>query len=138
MNKEKTIKEYQCSGCVLGEYPECYEQDHSGIGCKAHCAGTIASGIGRLFLGLPTGFNRVGFNEKTKIWIFDSYSDLEEKWVYDKFNVPVWKYVNEHKHTLVRVFLPRINHSEIHIILEDCKDKINCLEIDQADIEEMD
>ena len=35
-------------------------------------------------------------------------------------------------------FMPRRNESFIHIFLEKCIDKINCLEISQQDVDEMD
>lgn len=60
MTTEEMIKNYQCSGCVGSEFPDCYETEGEDIGCSKHCAGTTFSDIGRVFLGLPKGFTRLG------------------------------------------------------------------------------
>lgn len=134
-DKQKiAIEDYQCSGCVSGSDIECFEKgDH--LECGKHSSGTICSGIGHIFLGMPTGFDRSGPFKDMKIKIFDSF---EKGWCYDKFNIPVWKYKNENNHILVRGILPRINQPFLHIFLEDCLNKIACLEITKEDIELMD
>jgi hypothetical protein len=91
---------------------------------------------------MPTGFNRLGKMqgkpEYLKINIFESYAHLNSIWGYDKFNIPCWKYCDEDGNTIVRGLCPRRNEPFLHVILEDCRDKINCLEITKEDIERMD
>ena len=137
---KKTIKSaieaYQCSGCVCGNDVKCFKPNmNGGIGCGGHNAGTLISGIGQIFLGLPKGFNRLGKDSTLKPHIYEKFSDSD--WTYDIFNVPTWKYLQD-GHTFVRGMMPRINSSFIHIFLEDCRDKINCIEITPDVIDRMD
>jgi hypothetical protein len=137
MKKEKeAIEEYQCSGCVVGGDTSCYEpSENGGVGCSKHHAGTF-SATGNFYLGLPKGFCRLGEFRKMKPNIFKTFES--SSWDYDKWNIPAWKYRSENGHVLVRGLMPRINEPFLHIFLEDCMDKINCLEITQKDIDEMD
>lgn len=136
MKTEDAIKEYQCTGCVDGSFPECYKTDAGyGITCRKHVAGTGVSFIGKIFLGMPTGFNRLGMAEKTELHIFEDYTEDVK---YDKFNVPVWKYLDKHGNTLVRGLRPRINDPFVHVILGNHLDKIDCREISQEEIDAMD
>ena len=64
------------------------------------------------------------------------YEDNEN--YYDMFNIPVWKYLDEHGNTLVRGIMPRRNEPFLHIYIGNCIDKINCLEITKQNIDEMD
>ena len=57
---------------------------------------------------------------------------------YDQFNVPVWKYLNEHGHTLVRGLSPRTNVPFIHVHLYDCMKDVNCMEVSQEMLDGMD
>lgn len=82
---------------------------------------------------MPKGFNRVGPQEKLEINIFPSLGDQ-----YNAFNVPTWKHLNANGHTIVRGMMPRRNQTFLHIFLENCIDKINCLEITDNEIDEMD
>ena len=136
-NVKKAIEEYQCSGCISGHNIECFgESESGGCGCGKHYAGTmVLPMIGKIFLGMPKGFNRLGEFVNAKPSIFEKF---EDGWGYNKFNYPVWKYLNENGHTVVRGLCPRINVPFIHIFLEDCREKIDCLEITDADIKEMD
>ena len=137
MTPEQAIQAYQCPGCVNGPYPDCFEKDVGGVQCVSHCAGTMISGIGSIFLGLPKGFHRKGPCNDTKIWIFESLS--RSFWMpYDKFNVPVWKHLDKHGSTVIRGICPQTNDPWIHIFLEDCMSFIDCIEITEADINEMD
>ena len=131
------IEEYQCSGCVAGSDIECFESNNTGgIGCGKHHAGTIITGIGNIFLGMPTGFNRLGENRKLKPNVYENFESSE--WEYDMWNIPVWKHLSKDGHTFVRGIMPRRNEPFIHIFLENCIDKIDCLEISQSDIDGMD
>ena len=127
------IEEYQCPGCVSGCDISCFQKAEYSDGCGKHLAGTMGTGIGKFFLGMPKGFNRLG-DTKLGIDIFEVYTDDS----YDMWNIPVWKFRNEFGHTLVRGMMPRRNEPFLHIYLEDCLDKINCLEISQDDINGMD
>ena len=134
----RAIEDYQCPGCVVGSDTSCFEPSVSGVGCGKHTAGTniFTTELKIIFLGMPVGFNRLGFFDRMIPYIFSSFKDCE--WKYDMFNIPVWKYLNENGHTLVRGLMPRINTPFLHIYLEDCMESINCYEIKESDLEEMD
>lgn len=134
--KGEAIQNYQCNGCVSGPYPKCYEESRSlgEISCENHCPGTWLSGVGKIFLGLPKGFNRLGHCDKTKIFMFKKFKD---GWGYEIFNIPVWKYKDEFGNVIVRGLSPRINLPFIHIFLEDCLDEIDCELITNEMINEM-
>lgn len=133
---KKAVEEYQCSGCVCGSDTECYEGQETTLSCGKHVAGTnIFPSVGRIFLGMPKGFDRFGSCDNLKIHIFENLSD---GWDYDLFNVPVWKHLNNNGHTIVRGICPRINDPWIHIYISDCIADIDCREVTLTDIEEMD
>ena len=125
------VKKYQCPGCLFDG--SCFESSDS-LACNKHNPATYILSIGKVFLGLPKGFNRLGSCEDTKIYIFEKF---EDGWGYDKFNIPVWKHLDDGD-TIVRGISPRINETWIHIFLEDCISEINCLEITNQDINKMD
>lgn len=134
-NIEKAVTGYQCCGCVKGPAMTCYIKSDYGDGCGAHCPGTIAGGIGTVMLGIDTkGFNRVGPLKGFLPQIFEKYSELQ----YDMYNVPIWKHLNEEGHTLVRGLAPRLNQPFLHIYLEDCRDRISCVEITKDQVAAMD
>ena len=137
-NKIKNaVEEYQCPGCVCGSDISCFEKNlNSGEGCGKHVIGTMATRIGHFMPGMPVGFTRIGHEQQFKPNIYETFNS--SKWTYNKFNIPVWKYLNESGHTLVRGMMPRLNLTFIHIFLEDCRDKIDCLEITHQDIFDMD
>lgn len=131
----EVIECYQCPGCVCGMDISCYKKGE-GLACVKHVAGTrLFPYVGLIFLGLPVGFCRLGQVEETEISIFACFAD---GWGYNKFNVPVWKHLDEHGNTLVRGISPRVNQPWIHIFIGDCLNKIDCLEITSEDISEMD
>ena len=124
----QAIEQYQCSGCAVGCNISCYKKrtdNPDGIECAKHFAGTGVMSIGKIFLGMPKGFNRLGESEKTRICIYYTFSQYKG---YDTWNIPVWKYL-ENGHTFVRGISPRVNRPFIHVFLEDCMEKINCTEI---------
>lgn len=136
-NAKNAIENYQCSGCVYGSDISCFtSNENGGVGCGKHHAGTMVIGIGQIFLGMPKGFDRLGFDNAMKPNIYKSFEECE--WKFNKFNIPVWKYLNEEGHTLVRGICPRRSYPFIHIYLENCIDKIDCLELTKEDIEGMD
>ena len=110
---QKAIEKYQCSGCVAGHGISCFKPNEisGGVGCGKHLAGTLIMGIGSIFLGLPKGFNRLGLSDKMKPIIFNNIKEfIESDWgEYNKFNVPVWKHLDNNGYTLVRGFMPRKN-----------------------------
>jgi hypothetical protein len=128
------VEEYQCPGCVGGgPKATCYlaPSDCLGHACDSHVPGTtILPGGGRIFLGMPKGFNKIGpvddvWYGKRRPFIFKTLQEKNELWgEYDYYNVPAWKYRNKNGHTLIRVFMPRLNNGELHIILEDCMDRV--------------
>ncbi len=133
------VEEYQCSGCVSGSDISCFKRnDTGGIGCGKHHAGTMSMGIGNIFLGMPKGFNRLGEYRMLKPNIYESFDSEDYDWDYNMWNIPVWKYLSKEGHTFVRGVMPRRNEPLIHIFLENCIDRIDCLEITQEDIDEMD
>ncbi len=138
---KKAVETYQCPGCVKGHDTKCYTpepegQGVNGFGCGDHFAGTlILPGVGKIFLGMPKGFCRLGAHDELRPRIFKTFT---EECVYDKYNVPTWKHLNKDGHTLVRGQMPRRNETFLHIYLEDCRDKIDCVEITRAEINAMD
>ena len=131
------IKEYQCSGCVLGSNPKCKtECSLGGVGCGLHRPGTFLSGVGEVFLGMPKGFNRLGVQEDLSIIIYEQFTQCEFE--FNKWNIPVWKYKSKAGHTFIRGLRPRKNEPFLYIFLEDCLSMIDCLEITEADVNYMD
>ncbi len=128
------VELYQCPGCMIGGDISCYEPYSGGQGCGKHYAGTIISSIGKIFLGLPKGFCRLGPYGDMKPRIYLVFEDDH----YNIWNVPVWKHLDEHGNTLVRGICPRTNWSFIDIILGDHRNKIECREISQKEIDAMD
>lgn len=149
MNKiEEAVNEYQCPGCSVGHYLEqgcdLYKKRPWGESCDAHRAGTTLGLSIKFFLGMPKGFNRtgVGMGDENRLML-DIFKSFDEIWdkdgkPYDHFNIPVWKHLNKRGHTLVRGLSPRNNAPFLHVILEDCMDKIDCFEVTSELMAEMD
>jgi len=126
MTKEGAVREYQCSGCRCGMDQSCGSFVGSYDGCRGHHPGIYMTGF-TLALGLPKGFNRVGMMDQettVPVRIFETFDAAVDKGEYNKYNVPVWAHVNEHGHTIVRMFQPRLSRSEVHVIMEDCLDRV--------------
>ena len=133
---KKTIEEYQCCGCVCGSDISCYEKSQSGgSGCGKHVAGTIIFPIGHILLGMPRGFNRLGKQNDLYPEVFEKF---EDGWGYNMFNEPVWKYLDKNGNTLVRGISPRTNTPFLHIFIGNHLDEINCREITEKNLNEMD
>ncbi|MFW9899770.1 MAG: hypothetical protein ACFFDY_00605 [Candidatus Thorarchaeota archaeon] len=140
----RAIAEYQCSGCICGNRPGNCARFKEDFGCSSQVAGTTASYIGRIFLGIPPLFARLGLYKEMRIWIFETWKDFVYKMEcvgekdYGILNVPVWKYKNKKGRILVKGLMPRINHPFLHIFLdESCYDKINCVIITEEDLKEL-
>ena len=125
MTPKELVEEYQCPGCLKGPYSKCYIQGND-ISCIKHVPSTYISGIGKIFLGLFKGFNRIGPCDKTLIYIFNS---IKDGWEYDILNIPTWKILDQNKNTIVRGISPRTNIPWIHIFNGNYMDKIDCYEI---------
>jgi hypothetical protein len=144
-NIKFAVEEYQCPGCISGSNTSCYKKSNNSVSCGCHMAGTAILSQGKIFLGMPKDFNRLGCSfgseQQLKIEIHEKFNE-EEVWMGDhpmgKFNVVCWKYLNEHGHTLVRGVRPRKNEPFLHIFLEDCREKIGGVEITKEEIEKMD
>ncbi len=141
---EEIIKDvvelYQCSGCTNGSDISCYEKSlDSDISCLKHSAGTMVAGLGWLQIGLPNGFNRVskGTTKIVDFYMFETFEKHNAYFEFDVFNIPVWKYLHN-GHTLIRGISPRTNTLFIQCILEDCMDKIDCLELTSEQVKAMD
>lgn len=145
---ERAINEYQCPGCSVGPYLKngcnSYKKRPWGESCDSHSPGTTMGLSIKFFLGMPVGFNRTGVGmgdeARLKLDIFESFDTVWDKdgEPYDHFNIPVWKHLNKEGHTLVRGLSPRNNTPFLHVILEDCMDRIDCFEVTEQLISEMD
>lgn len=116
----KMIKEFQCSGCTCGSSPEdgCFELsvcDKFGARCKKHSAGTFMSYVGRIYLGLPKGFNRAGLNQADSQRVNAIRLHHNSKPEFDHLNVPVWA-MEKDGYLFVRTYCPRINMTYIDVI----------------------
>jgi hypothetical protein len=131
-------EKYQCPGCSNGVDTKCgfhslalYRHD-----CQMHHPGTMEVGTGKLFLGLPSGFNRLGVYNEMKIEIYPENEDLAD--LFDKYNLPVWK-TKYQDDTLVRGLRPRKNEPFLVVIQGQSKfDTINCVEITEDEWAVMD
>ena len=136
METKEIIEKYQCYGCGGEGYAKCYNNTSMrDFACSDFVSITYVYPGGKIFLGLPKGFKRLGPYSTMKINIFIKFSD---GWKYNKYNIPVWKYRDKNNNTIIRGISPRINMPFIHIFIEDCLDKIECIEITDKDIEGMD
>lgn len=131
------VEKYQCSGCVCGSDISCYQPSDCGVGCSKHCAGTTIGGIGRVLLGLPKGFDRLGHQDALVPVVFRTHGDKDANCPYDMYNVPVWKHLDGGV-ILVRGYMPRLNQGFIHIIIEGDMGTIDCRELTSEDLDNMD
>lgn len=126
------IREFQCPGCACGTYPDdgCpaykLEEDYAGekpytFHCGGWHPGTRQGGVGRIALGLPKGFTRIGAVdlEIMKHYI-RLYENPENRAEYNRFNIPVWamehRADNGENYLLVRVYSPRNSWHYIDVI----------------------
>lgn len=148
MKKEvkKAIEEYQCSGCISGHNISCFESSETGVGCGRHYAGTFISYIGKIFLGMPNGFNRlgVGFGQDPIIKTdnFDKYNP-DETWAGKEnensfYNMVCWKYLDEKGNTVIRGLMPRLNIIFVQTFNENCLDKFGGIEIPTNEVGQYD
>lgn len=134
------VERFQCTGCTNGGDISCFVMSKSSdISCAKHSAGTFVSGIGWIQLGLPSGFNRISYGREKIVdfYMFETFEKQQAYFDFDMFNIPVWKFLYEGM-TLVRGVSPRTNKLFIQCILEDCIDKIDCLELTPEQVKAMD
>lgn len=137
---DKNVKDLQCCGCLYscsakGE-PDRYEKiSPINIACKNHTPATTRMPGGKILLGFPNGFNIIGPFEKIELNIFNTFEDMQKAWAFDFFNIASWKHLDAADRVFVRGYCPRINKPFQHVILENCLDKIDCLNVTAEDIE---
>lgn len=142
----KLVKEYQCPGCACGPTDKyaCYKKSPDTATCEAHGSGTSffneSTGMIKVLLGLPTGFNRTGHNPHP-LYIFDKWADCT--WFEDGhiYNLAIWFHVNGAGHTLIRAYQPRKNLGFTLVIDEDVSREmltLDCIEITEEMMKEMD
>ena len=118
---EKMISNFQCPGCLKGSSPctECpsFHLNHEfGWNCKNHIPGTIMVGVGKIFLGMPKGFNKVGACEQIgEQMVIIRFWQEGEKPFWDYLNIPVWA-MEEYGYLFVRTYCPRVNRGYIDVI----------------------
>jgi hypothetical protein len=122
----EAIEKFQCGGCTNGSDTNCsvFKEQHYGNGCGSHSAGTFILGSGKIALGLPKGFNKVGKlpnNVSTNIRIFES-KDIKD--FFNVFNLPTWTMEYE-GYLLVRTYLPRMDASFVDIFIDGKEEDIN-------------
>lgn len=136
------IGEMQCPGCTCGCAPaaECESfkpSNEYGFCCEGHSSGTMMSGVGWIYLGLPKGFNRVGAyrakgdserRNNIRLWIAPDIPG------WDFLNVPIWA-MEEDGFLYVRTYCPRINTNFVDIVKGGTMEFIpsDCHVLDVAD-----
>lgn len=147
MTVVQTIRRYQCSGCVSSPEQLCFKKSALGVGCHTHVPGTIVGGVGRILLGFPHGFDRIGLqygdsDSSLVISIFDSWDNFTLSYGgYTKFSVPIWKYFDDGTGCIiVRGYQPRLNQGFLHVFVDGKRvwRKIKALVITLKDVKKMD
>lgn len=135
MTSEEMIEKFQCPGCMSGGDTHCGHyslNENYGISCSSHYAGTMIFGIGKILLGLPKGFNRIGPLESEYQKVYLRLWLAGQKPVWDKFNVPVWAMV-EDGFLFTRTYSPRNNKTNVDIIeggtLEDIPSEFKIINV---------
>ncbi len=68
MNKKSMVEKFQCPGCVSGSNTKCGSfklEEPYGFHCSGHVPGTTFMPGGRIFLGLPKGFDKLDFKTRS-------------------------------------------------------------------------
>ena len=119
--EQKMIEQFQCPGCVCGGDTECeaftFESLPNMFRCKAHVPGTTIVPGGRVSLGLPKGFDKVGMliereRDERSTNIRFLINPLKE---YDHLNVPVWA-MEKDGFLFIRTMCPRLNYTYVDIV----------------------
>ena len=118
-NLKVLVEEFQCPGCGLGSDTGCghfkpFPWDGQDAGCQSHSPGTVVFPGGKIFLGLPRGFNKCGPSIGDK----DGHRPIifhETIPTWNNFNVPVWA-MEKKNYLFIRWFSPRVNETHISVI----------------------
>lgn len=153
--QRKMVHEIQCPGCIQGCDPATckkldlreYADDWGTLfRCDSHRPATFVSGIGRIMLGLPRGFCRMGAQWEAFLGLSDrppgaGFIRLWEKDkapAFDVFNVPVWA-LEKDGYLYIRTYMPRVNWTVVDVIEDGSCKKICPNAIDVANFyDEMD
>ena len=119
--QEKSIEKFQCPGCTLGHNTRCgsyfglqlmNKGPNASFRCEAHRPGTFAMPGGRVYLGLPRGFSKVGPSpDSTELWLLPEGTRPK----FDDLNIPVWA-MERDDHLFVKVAMPRTCRYLIYVI----------------------
>lgn len=141
--KLKMIEELQCPGCTLGSDRHCGSfEEENGVPnayfkCRNHSAGTRLLGVGKILLGFPRGFNRIGETD-TAANVVKLFEKTEDCWgtnANDSFDFPVWKAKHDGR-IFLRVISPRIGRVQIHAIdSEDGFENIKCRDVTDLEMD---
>lgn len=119
--QREMIMNFQCPGCSA-DCVSCSNCDFDDLGngmfrCSNHSAGTIMGGVGKIALGLPKGFNKVGAvgNNLTEFSTNVRLVENPESTQYNFFNMPIWA-MEEDGYLFVRCYCPRINFGYVDVI----------------------
>lgn len=119
--QQQLIEQFQCPGCVCGGDTKCdafaFESLPNMFRCKSHVPGTTIMPGGRVSLGLPKGFDKVGLlierpSDERSTNIRFITNPLKE---YDHLNVPVWA-MEKDGFLFIRTMCPRLNYTYVDII----------------------
>lgn len=117
--QKQMIEEFQCPGCMHGpDTKDCAQFKPERDGSMAQCIGHVPAtavfpAVGRIVLGLPKGFNRVGSQTPgpfVRCW--EAAADCVQ---WNKFNLATWAMESD-GHLFVRTYMPRINLSVVDVI----------------------
>ena len=134
---ESMIEKFQCSGCIHGSDIECGTYKPSSVyghRCEAHVLGTMFGLGGLVALGLPTGFNKPGPDDKRErnrtLMIIRLWPDgTEIEW--NHLNVPVW-FLETDGDLYVKTFMPRVNDTAVDVIAGG-RDTLSDTQVDALD-----
>lgn len=136
MKIEEMVEQFQCPGCVCGGDTSCGKYapyDYApGVSCSGHVPGTSMlgpSGLTRINLGLPKGFNRGAGDVTIRL-------HLNAAPLFDKFNVAVWV-LEQNGFLFVRTYSPRTDMRHVDIFRKGKAAEI-CPDAIVVDPEEMD
>ncbi len=95
----EVINTIQCPGCACGvNTTECdsfkFEREEGFYSCDNHCPGTMISGIGTIFLGLPHGFNHtikmeVSYGKVVRLPYIRLWNEMPSQ-TWNRLNIPLW------------------------------------------------
>jgi len=148
-NQLKIISYAQCPGCVGGynafdctslQFVEHTDAGRTFFRCDKHVPGTYHTTMGKLLLGLPRGFCRLGFHwdaflhteNRTQEAGFIRLWEKDQAPEFNKFNVPVWALEHE-GYLFIRTYMPRVNWTIVDVIEDGKRQEIcpNSIDVSQ-------